>query len=497
MDNLESYPSIYILLLVAFIIHSCILFLDFFFKSCSHYPYYYFLNNSGLQVKPFRVTWFTSAFNRQIQKWGTFKPRIQMAWFSAGTWVAVLIMPVSVILIVHTIISAMKSSLQDDKSFQQNLIVEPLIPGWNLPVSDLGYYLLTLFFSSLIHELGHAMAAVREDVHLVGFSVTIFFIVPVVLTHLDQLESVSSIKQLRVTCAGVWHNIFLALIAAVVATALPWFLYPFYDFGTGVQVESITKGSSVAGPGGLMEGDKITQLNECPIRGSTSWNDCLSLALHEVNTGFCIPDSFIREHDESVPAKHMSESMIECCSNNSPRHLCFEYVGSELEPLPLPQHSCLYARKVIELSSSTCLSPSDCPTSLHCFRPSLGNSTKLIRIFRAQGPVVLFLGSPSEIFHSVQTSDFINLYSFLPSAIPDAITKLCQFITIFSSGIAVLNIIPCFYFDGQYIIRATLDVLLAAKVPLSSVRHAISLCITILGSLLLAIYIVIMLFAAT
>lgn len=65
----------------------------------------------------------------------------------------------------------------------------------------------------------------------------------------------------------------------------------FYDF----------QGSSIGGIGGLMVGDKITQLNECPIRGSTSWNDCLSMALNDVNIGFCIPDNFIKEHDESVP----------------------------------------------------------------------------------------------------------------------------------------------------------------------------------------------------
>lgn len=50
-----------------------------------------------------------------------------------------------------------------------------------------------------------------------------------------------------------------------------------------------------------MVGDKIIQLNDCPVHGSTSWQECLVLALHDSNRGFCIPDSFIREHDESVP----------------------------------------------------------------------------------------------------------------------------------------------------------------------------------------------------
>jgi S2P endopeptidase len=57
------------------------------------------------------------------------------------------------------------------------------------------------------------------------------------MTHIEQLDVLPPIKKLRVLCAGVWHNLFLAIITAIIATTLPWLLYPFFDFGTGVQVE--------------------------------------------------------------------------------------------------------------------------------------------------------------------------------------------------------------------------------------------------------------------
>jgi len=35
------------------------------------------------------------------------------------------------------------------------------VPGINLPISDLSYYVLALMFSTVFHELGHALAAIR------------------------------------------------------------------------------------------------------------------------------------------------------------------------------------------------------------------------------------------------------------------------------------------------------------------------------------------------
>ena len=35
------------------------------------------------------------------------------------------------------------------------------MPGVNLPMSEIVYYLLTLFICAVFHEVGHAVAAVR------------------------------------------------------------------------------------------------------------------------------------------------------------------------------------------------------------------------------------------------------------------------------------------------------------------------------------------------
>lgn len=161
---------------------------------------------------------------------------------------------------------------------------------------------------------------------------------------------------------------------------------------------------------------------------------------------------------------------------------------SEDEPLELPQFSCLNVRRVVELADYMCYKSSDCPVGLHCFRPSLENATKLVLIKRNVGNIVIFLGHPAEIYHTVMVSDYVNIYPFFPSSIPERIKLLAQYMSSFSFGMAILNIVPCFYFDGQLITRALIDIYFAKKIQHNSVRHAISLCVTFIGTFILMIY---------
>lgn len=81
----------------------------------------------------------------------------------------------------------------------------------------------------------------REGIHITGVGLVLFFIFPVAYVQMEGTEALSAIKQLRVCCAGVWHNIVLTFVAYLVLLFLPWFSYPFYEYGNGVQVTSIHK----------------------------------------------------------------------------------------------------------------------------------------------------------------------------------------------------------------------------------------------------------------
>jgi S2P endopeptidase len=81
----------------------------------------------------------------------------------------------------------------------------------------------------------------REDVHIDGIGLIVVLIVPVAYVHLNtqQYDLLPPKRQLRITCAGVWHNIVLTAAAILLLTLLPFLLYPFFDTGTGVTVRNI------------------------------------------------------------------------------------------------------------------------------------------------------------------------------------------------------------------------------------------------------------------
>ncbi|KAJ9591941.1 hypothetical protein L9F63_001543 [Diploptera punctata] len=485
-------------LIVVSLIHCALIFFDTLFKSCSHYPYLYFLHNTGLQVQVFQVRWFTTAFNRLIQKCGSWRPSFLDLWFSFGSTCCLLLLPLAVYVVVKTAMDAWQTESQTN-SGKSTFILEPMVPGLNLPLSDIGYYVTTLVICSTVHELGHAVAAVssREDVHVSGIGVTVLLIVPVLYVHLntEQYDALAARRQLRVICAGVWHNFMLAAMTLLILILLPTLLTPFYEIGSGVVVQSIDQISPLLGPTGLLVGDKIVSINQHHVKDYDSWHYSISSAIKTTSPGYCISSELVRLHDESVSVRQSPGGVIECCSASSTHHLCFEYLDKDENMPELPQHSCLPGRVVIESTQQLCIKGSDCSLDRHCLKPLLTNQTRLLRIQRDKGKVVIFVGHPNEIYHTVKVSEFVPKYVLIPSLIAEVLMKLCKYVILFSSGLGVVNIIPCFYFDGQHIVKAVCNAFLARKYK-KSVRQAIAFTVTSLGTLLLFSIFLALIFAA-
>ena len=84
-----------------------------------------------------------------------------------------------------------------------------------MPSDQTAYYLITLFLCGIFHEFGHAIAASREQVRVNGFGIFLMFIFPGAYVDLcsDHLMILSPLRQLRIFCAGVWHNLILVFMA--------------------------------------------------------------------------------------------------------------------------------------------------------------------------------------------------------------------------------------------------------------------------------------------
>lgn len=83
----------------------------------------------------------------------------------------------------------------------------------------------------------------REGIRVYGMGVFILGIIPCCYVEIstEQLLSANARRQLRIMCAGVWHNIILATISALLLLANPIFLSPFYYMNEGAVIINVDR----------------------------------------------------------------------------------------------------------------------------------------------------------------------------------------------------------------------------------------------------------------
>jgi S2P endopeptidase len=174
---------------------------------------------------------------------------------------------------------------------------------------------------------------------------------------------------------------------------------------------------------------------------------------------------------------------------------------------------CLNIRKTIENSFDYCNKAPSCregrkchknpdssvehPTSLpvprslecHCFKPIINNFTTILQIKRLHKPDVIYIGHSSDVPRSVQISQFVPKTRVIGSGFADAYSLLLKYITVFSFGLAIINAIPCFGFDGQHIVKTILVNVLLTEHSKQK-RDLISLCVNIIGTLFVFILLI-------
>ncbi|XP_059622487.1 membrane-bound transcription factor site-2 protease [Phlebotomus argentipes] len=465
---------IFFLVIVA--IHGVLFFFDAFFKSCMHHPYRLFLEGTGFTVKFLRLEWYTTALNRALVKWSSSSPRLLSRSFDLGVYSALFLLPVSLGALLWSFFSSWASPGVTEAAGVQ---MEILLPGVTLPLDEIHYYLFTLLISSVVHELGHAVAAVLEDVPLLGFSVRVYFFLPVALTELssEQLAGLKAWRKLRVLCAGIWNNLALGLIGFLLLQGSRPLLGWLYHIDRGIYVAEIERKSPLLGAKGLNQGDFITKINSCDVRDLDSWHDCLLQALRR-QPAYCLSSEFIHSHDESTPVGTV-DGITQCCDPENLANVCFEYSG-ENDILEIPQHVCLPIRLTVENSYRYCqedLKCNDRGQEGYCLKPLLQNSTTILELTR-RGRRVVYMGHPGDIYRTVRVSSFIPKLRYISPAFGDALTLFLRYLVVFSFGLVLVNVIPCYGFDGQHIISVILGHQLAKFGVSSQTRDIVILLIT-------------------
>ncbi|XP_067633491.1 membrane-bound transcription factor site-2 protease [Eurosta solidaginis] len=522
----------WIFLSVIVILYCMCFFIDRLFKSCMHYPYDAFLKNTGLTVQFMRLRWHTTAFNRAMLRWGNNSGWMRL-WlirsYTVGVLVALSLLPIGIILLFITIFNNESNNTVDggsvgngvngENSMLQNAPkVEILLPGVNLPLEEIGYYTLTLLLCTIVHEFGHALAAVQEDIPVIGFGFQLYLCLPFAYTEIstEHLNALKWFKKLRIICAGVWHNFIFACFCYLLISTLSYVAAPFYTMDHGVVVTEMTRNSPLLGAAGkgLMAGDVVTQINDCEVNTETDWYTCLLRSLRGTRLGYCVSHDFIRYNDESIEiAHHSADGMLQCCDERNEKLCCFESVAEGLHSLEtaeltdavehaqIPQHVCLDVRRTLEDSHGFCSSSSKngktndvsfCESGF-CLRPLLHNTSTILNFKRTAYKAnsqstklrdVIYIGHPSDVSITVHISPFVPRQSYVSPQWGDSYALFLKYNVIFSFGQALLNAIPCFGLDGYHITSTIVHSFLVQRIAERPKRDFIALLVAGTGTLL-------------
>ena len=444
----------------------------------------------GIAISFANLRCYTSRFNNLFKLWGKFSRSLARLWFNIGVIVGLLLMLTSVVILIY----ALYQELAGDSKEEQ--VLTPIMPGVNLPWSEVLYYFLTLVVCGIVHEVGHALAAVTEQVRINGFGIFLLFIYPgaFVDLHSDHLTVISPKRQLRIYCAGVWHNVILSLCMFLFLLSLPYLLLPFYTSGHGAVVVSVNKDSPLHDK--LLPGTAIIQFDSCIVDVSKDWYTCIQdIGLHS-QTGYCIPSALLESHPllSLNKTKHLKDGNgIDCCSHDTQSDICFSVVtltknnrakSNQYEK----KYICLTARQII--SDVECHTNDECNIITRdqaCVIPAIGSYSHLVKIkHTGTGDPVIFLGDLRSLLYSVKVTDFLPSSKSLPLWLPSMLHTIAIYIISISSALALLNMLPAYTLDGQWALGALLESLWPEYPHRNKILNGILTC----GSILLVLNII-------
>lgn len=110
-----------------------------------------------MQVGLLNVRISTTGFNRLLSKPAARHGRFFRAWYSFGAASTIIMILPATILLVITAYKNIQNLRHDVK---EEVVLQPVLPGVNLPGSELPLYFVTLLICTVLHEMGHAFAAV-------------------------------------------------------------------------------------------------------------------------------------------------------------------------------------------------------------------------------------------------------------------------------------------------------------------------------------------------
>ncbi|KAJ2335598.1 hypothetical protein GGI00_001276, partial [Coemansia sp. RSA 2681] len=398
---------------------------------------------------------------------------------------------------LHRRLLADGTGLQADAQWLQ-----PVIPGITMPLGHLWYYLLSLVVCAVVHELGHALAAARSRIRLRSFGLFVLGVYPGAFVDLprDKLEQAPAIQQLRVVCAGVWHNAVTALLAwlLVHSGGLGWvFSHSGWTrANAGVVVVDVAQSSPLYGRLPLLS--TVYRVDDIELYAPanndsyipdlfgtspiTRWSSVLTNTKDNRETamaGFCaqmadnVDDGLCCEMSPQFPLGESPDADIFCFERYQrpllrASSMCFDLRNTLARAGPARCQSdqdcsagaggrqALFGRKGHDIAQSNsqnaCVLPSSpYPESrvLRLYYHSFGKKGK-------SSEMLIYVGSPKALWLEMQVSSLRPRWQWLSCRLPSWTETLFQYILSFSLAFCLLNAIPAWYLDGDHLLRLLL-----------------------------------------
>lgn len=449
-----------------------------------------FLQKYGITLTAFHIQFKTLVFNRLFTRIGRSSPYILTIWFNVGALFGIICLLSSIPLLAYFIYKSYW-----EPNTKQTL--QPVMPGVNLPWNQLYYYITTLVITGGFHEVGHAIAATKENVKINSFGFFLWLLYPGAFVELNtvQLEIVSPLKRLRIFTAGVWHNLVLALVSFVFLSFFPYILLPFYTTNQGIAVTWIDNEITISSK--LQSGSVVNSVNRCPISSVRNWYTCLQSVNANPIDGYCNTITFVKTFNSSLPNLINNEfKELDCCNDTNTYRFCYHYDkvrvysrlknlnenGSHVLSKAVHDHACLPARLTMS-SKPHCYLNKDCNINMLCLKPLTGKLTRIIRIGHSSGQDILYVGDPRELSSSIMVSDYVPKHNYISPNLPGQISLIFKYLFSISSALALLNMVPCFYLDGHQVLRMLLLIIFPHS---SSLRPKLEVMIVFFCTFLLA-----------
>ncbi|GAA5797146.1 hypothetical protein HPULCUR_002525 [Helicostylum pulchrum] len=441
------------------------------------------LERDQWSIKLFQVKYTTQRLNKFFSRITHWAPNFWRIWFDLGVIAASVLMVVGMGVILYAGVKILYSlgqviwpaSVNHVKRglAEDDQVFLPMIPGVTLPMSHIGYYLFALIVCGLFHEGGHAIASYSQGVPIQSSGMFVMYLYPGAFVNIpdQQLQSLDPWKQLKIICAGVWHNLVLYVYAYIsLAGGLKIFLlilgWQSLEGYGGVSVVHIRTNSPLTPH--LPPSTIIYQLDDLPLANNIEdWNIHLfsETGRHNANQGFCV-------------AKPVEDYGNECCDINDdfPFGQSVNASISCFNTFPSKKHNDKVCLPTLQVLSSThpdrCYNPSDCPSSdMRCVTPYTPSvAGQVVRIYarfpswiKQEDQVFIFEGELVDIWESVKVSLLSPRFWILPSALPHILELVLRYISSFTLALAMLNILPAFKLDGEFALEQYLILLLQPK----------------------------------